>query len=104
MNFRKATVALLATCFGVYVFLLVAVDLTYYVRLPRESNPVTGQVNQVVVSHGSVRYASEHQLRFRALILRMWPIAPSLFFAALVLGLKGGVLHVAPTSKGLDHP
>jgi hypothetical protein len=100
MNLRKKIVTLLAVAFGAYVFLIVGIDLSYYLWLPRKPDAGTARIHQVVVSHGSVRYGSERELRFRAVVLKMMPVPMMLFFTALLLGLKWGVFRIGPSKSG----
>jgi hypothetical protein len=94
MNFRKLTITLLLGAYGIYVLVLCWTDISYYSRLPKNPDPNSGKVHRMVVSHGSVRYGSERELRFRERLLGLTPIPHVVFFAALVLGLKWGVLQI----------
>ena len=100
MKLRKMIITVLAVTFGAYVFLVAGIDLSYYLWLPKNADISTARTHQIVVSHGSIRYGSEHELQFRAIVMRMMPVAMAFFFSALLLGLKWRLFHIGPKKSG----
>lgn len=103
MRFKKLAVSGLVYTFGFYVVVVWSIDFCYDKWLPRAPERATGRIHQIVVSHGSVRYASNREIQLDEITLKLRPIVLLIFFTALLLGLKWGVLHVAGT-KSLKGP
>jgi hypothetical protein len=77
-------------------------DTCYFKDLPRTPDPQTQRVHRVVVSHGSVRYGTEEQIRRFALAQSFMPPAAFLFCVAVGLGLVWGDFRIGKTPKWLD--
>lgn len=83
-----------------------AIQWYYYSTLPKNPDDKTDQVHQIVVNHGSVRYGSPNQARTLRMLQNSLPVAGVLFAAALLVGLKIGVLQArgnGPTAKSLTN-
>jgi hypothetical protein len=99
MNYRKMTVTVLGIMFIVYLILIVTVDLFYYYKLPRFPDQGSDRTVQIVVSHGSIRYASDREAAFKDSILRLWPLLFVLFFTAAFLGIRWQLFAFPPVKK-----
>jgi len=88
--------------FGLYVMALCTADLGYYLYLPRTPDDKSGRTNRIVVSHGSIRFASQAEVDFRDRLLRNALIPVILFFAAYFLGLKWGLLRFGGRQQLLE--
>jgi hypothetical protein len=96
---RKIIIYLLFAAFAAYVIFAVWIDLSYFLSLPKAPEEQTGRIYRMVVSHGSVRYGSVHELQYRKALddFRLVPIVA--FFCAVVLGLKWGILHIGKSGR-----
>lgn len=103
---RKIVLALLCAVCALWGIVGAAIELWFYYRLPKALDNSTGCVYRLIVSHASVRFATEGDVRLFSLIHRGLPIACLLFASALLLGLclgvfyiKGGVQHCSSVSE-----
>ncbi len=97
-RFRKTLLGVLLGFFFIFVGAAVFIDQYYFVHLPKAPDETLGLTEKVVVSHGSVRYASLKELRTFQLIQNIFPCAALSFVAAIGLGMKWGFFKVRGSS------
>jgi len=84
---------LLLGCFSLWIVVSVWIDISFSSNLPRVPDETTGRIYRMVVNHGTIRYGSAGEVRFRKTAENCMPVAILLFLTASVLGLKWGILH-----------
>ena len=99
MKLRKTILALLFSVFSLWVIAFAWIHSSYSSNLPAAPNEKTGQIYQMVVDHGFVRYGSARELHILHAVEDSQPIAMLLFLLAGVLGMIWGVFKVAPGRK-----
>ena len=99
MNIRKTFLGLLLGLFGLEVLSSIVIHLFYFSSLPKSPDAQTGQIYQMVVSHGSIRYGSAQELHIFQTIDALLPVAGLLFLLAVMLGLSWGIFKIAPGRK-----
>jgi hypothetical protein len=102
MNLHKLIIVLLIAVFAVCGLAEIAIDISYSSFLPDIPDAKTGRTFRMEVNHGFIRYGTERQFHFRETLLKCFPISIAFCFAALLLGLKWGVLHIGKGRKLLE--
>jgi hypothetical protein len=98
---RKAIVVVLLATFALGMATVIWLDSWYYSHLPRMPDTKVGRTNEITVSHGSVRYATQLEVRW----LRSAKIG---FLLALGCGIAAGLTNAVyrdfrpPTTLATD--
>jgi hypothetical protein len=98
MMLRKILIGLLIGASVLWFLSGAAIDFLYFSNLPRVLDEKTGHIFRVVVSHGSVRFATAREVGTLQLMKNGLPVAGLVFVSTLLLGLRLGVLHVRNSS------
>ncbi len=94
MMLRKILIGLFIAGSVLWFLSGAAIDFLYFSNLPRVLDETSGHIYRVVVSHGSVRFATAREVGTLQLMNNGLPVAGLVFVSTLLLGLRLGVLHV----------
>jgi len=85
---RKITVGALCALFVIALAWLISIELHYFSKLPTNPDYSLGRVHQIIVSHGSVRFATQGEVD-RLRFAKIWAAIGS------VCGIIAGFLNLA---------
>jgi hypothetical protein len=94
VTFRKVLILSVAGLCALGFFLAADLDFWNYNHLPKVPDENTGHIHRMVVSHGSVRFGTDHDVRLKQLIHNGTPVAGIIFLLDLLIGLHVGVFHI----------
>jgi hypothetical protein len=96
MNYRAVSITILVLTFEIYLLIVCWIDTSHYYKLPKEPRP-KNEPYQIIVSHGSVRYASDHEAKLRDAVIRRKFLPLARFLWHRPLALNGNYYASLPT-------
>jgi hypothetical protein len=100
---KKAMVLCIGLCV-LWFFIGIGIELYFAYNLPSVMNVEGGQINRLVVNHGSVRFGTDRESNLIKMMRDGFPIAGFGFALALLAGLKLGIFQTRGEAPIVEKP